>query len=56
MYLMNVIRPADQIDQSITVQPLFGGALIPPLRPVIDSFNTTNIWVQHLSFGVGITF
>jgi hypothetical protein len=56
MYLTNVIRPADQIDQRITVQPLFGGALIPPFRPVIDSFDTTNIWVQYLNFGVGVNF
>lgn len=55
MYLVNVIRPADQVQQSITVQTP-NAPLEAPFRPVINSFDTTNIWIQHLNFGVGIVF
>lgn len=55
-YINNVIRPGDQIDRTISVQPV--PAPVPPLgalRPIF-SFKETDFWAHGVNFGCEFRF
>jgi len=56
MYFVNVIRPDDQIDTTVNVQPLFSPVVTSPFRPTVADLNTTNVWIQYLNFGLRFVF
>lgn len=56
LYWTDVVRPADQIDRTVNVQPVnFAGQLGTAARPA-PLFVDTDYWVQGLTFGVELHF
>jgi len=51
----HVVRPGDQINRNINIQPLGFPGLILPNAPTF-SFQTSNLWVQGFQVGVEINF
>jgi hypothetical protein len=54
-YLTQALRPADQIDHTVNIQPLNFPGQIGPARPQV-TLHETNFWVQYVSFGVEFLF
>ncbi len=50
-----MLRPGDQIDRVVNVQPLNGGILFGPARPA-PQVRSTDFYVQGLNLGLGISF
>jgi hypothetical protein len=55
LYWNKVIRPPDQIDRAVSVQPLPVSDQVGVSRPVAIH-RPTNIWVQGLSLSVGFSY
>jgi hypothetical protein len=58
MYLSNVVRAGDQIDTRVNpgFLPGGGGSAIGPPLPAFRGFQTTDYWLQGVSFGLEIRF
>ncbi len=53
LYLSRVLRPGEQINTLVNVQPV-GGPPVPPLEPTLLPFKQTSLWAQ--GFNVGLEF
>lgn len=56
MYVVGVIRPGDQVNTNVNVQPLFTNVITPPFQPSVTSLDQTSLWLQNLSFGLRFLF
>ena len=57
MLLLNqTVRPGNQIDRNVNVQPLFTGGGIPPLVPEPPTFRQSNLDIHMLNVGLEFRF
>jgi hypothetical protein len=54
-WISRVIRPGDQINQYVNVQPV-GGPPIAPLAPSVLPFQSSGLWTQGFSLGLEVNF
>jgi hypothetical protein len=55
LYISDVIRPADQVDQNVVVQPVGAPALIPP-PAALPRLHSGSFWAHGLDAGLRISF
>lgn len=55
LWLSRVIRPGNQVNQEVNVQPV-GGPAIPPLDPAALPFRSSGLWAQGFNIGVEFNF
>jgi Putative beta barrel porin-7 (BBP7) len=55
LYLSSAIRPGDQVNRNVNVQPVGAGFTIPPSAPPPD-FHSSGFWAQGLDVGVRFSF
>jgi hypothetical protein len=56
LFLNKAVRPADQIDQALNIQPVGVGVTNPPLLPGPPSFRNSTFSVQMLNLGLEFCF
>jgi hypothetical protein len=54
-WISRVIRPGEQINQYVNVQPV-GGPPIAPLAPSVLPFQSSGLWTQGFSLGLEVNF
>jgi hypothetical protein len=54
-YINHVIRPGDQINTNVNVQPI-GGPPVAPLQPTILPFRSSGLWAQGFSLDFEVNF
>jgi Putative beta barrel porin-7 (BBP7) len=54
-WISRVIRPGDQVNTNINVQPI-GGPPVAPLEPSFLSFRSSGLWAQGFNFGLEVNF
>jgi hypothetical protein len=55
LWINHVLRPGNQINQNVNVQPI-GGPAVPPLDPTVLPFHSSGLWAQGFNIGVEINF
>jgi hypothetical protein len=55
LWISRVIRPGNQINQDVNVQPV-GGPPVTPLDPAFVPFRSSGLWAQGFNLGVEINF
>lgn len=55
LYISDVIRPGDQVDQNVVVQPVGAPALIPP-PAALPRLHSGSFWAHGLDAGLRISF
>lgn len=55
MYWTNVVRPENEIERTINIQPLGSPVIIAPSAPIF-AFHPTNLWIQGFQAGLEISF
>jgi hypothetical protein len=55
IYWSKVLRPSDQIDTALNLEPLTPGQFQGPARPAIP-FKSSDFWVQGISFGFQVSY
>jgi hypothetical protein len=56
IYLDEVLRPGNQIDRRVNVQPVGAQGLPQPLAPLGPVFGGSHFWAQGLDLGVQVRF
>lgn len=55
MYWTNVVRPGNEINTNVNLQPLGSPVQIGPAAPIF-AFRPTNLWIQGIQVGLEISF
>lgn len=55
LWISRVVRPGNQINQDVNVQPV-GGPAITPLDPSFVPFRSSGLWAEGFNVGVEINY
>jgi hypothetical protein len=55
LWISRVVRPGDQINENVNVQPV-GGPPVGPLEPTFEGLHGSGLWAQGFSIGMEVNY